>query len=295
MAKAAHCALCGSNVYVDEDGGCPNGHSPEFLSNFYEVPDAGAPAAPEPTPVPEAPASSFTPPPVPPIPTAAPPSGTVGTGAPSVPAPPSNIPGGPIPMAPPKKKSKTGLIIAIVAIVLLCCIGSAAAVLIGGVSLFDQAADELSSSITITDGGNAGVPTTTADGTVRVELQWNKPVDLDLEIWTGDGNEAITSAGMENFDSFDGTDSGEYIDFKQLSDVNLSTGTYVVSVYFADSDGSIPECEVRLIVTASDGTVTERTGTVYWEVGNDQWHAFSINAETGNIVDINEYIEIETE
>lgn len=39
MAKAAYCALCGANVYVNDDGTCPQGHGPENLSNYYEAPD----------------------------------------------------------------------------------------------------------------------------------------------------------------------------------------------------------------------------------------------------------------
>ncbi len=39
MAKAAYCAACGANVYVTDDGTCPQGHAPENLSNFYEAPD----------------------------------------------------------------------------------------------------------------------------------------------------------------------------------------------------------------------------------------------------------------
>lgn len=39
MAKAAHCAVCGANVYVNDDGTCPQGHGAESLSNFYEAPD----------------------------------------------------------------------------------------------------------------------------------------------------------------------------------------------------------------------------------------------------------------
>ncbi|MDA3937623.1 MAG: hypothetical protein PF636_12380, partial [Actinomycetota bacterium] len=76
--------------------------------------------------------------------------------------------------APPKKKSKTGLIIGIIAVVLLCCIGSAVAMVVGGVSFFENAVDEIST----TDIGEPGVPGISED-TVRVELQWDEPVDMD--------------------------------------------------------------------------------------------------------------------
>ncbi|MHB9002529.1 MAG: hypothetical protein ACYC6C_00500 [Coriobacteriia bacterium] len=39
MAKAAYCAMCGSNVYLNDDGVCPQGHPAEQLTNHYEVPD----------------------------------------------------------------------------------------------------------------------------------------------------------------------------------------------------------------------------------------------------------------
>ncbi|MRR11015.1 hypothetical protein EG835_00660 [bacterium] len=39
MSKAAYCAACGANVYLNDDGLCPQGHAPENLSNFYDAPD----------------------------------------------------------------------------------------------------------------------------------------------------------------------------------------------------------------------------------------------------------------
>jgi len=39
MAKAAWCAACNANVYVTDDGTCPQGHGPENLSNFYDAPE----------------------------------------------------------------------------------------------------------------------------------------------------------------------------------------------------------------------------------------------------------------
>lgn len=190
--------------------------------------------------------------------------------------------------AAPAKKSKKGLIIGIIVVVLLCCLGSGIALVAGGVSLFEDAVDEISTS----EGGAAIVPGTTS-GTVRVEMQWDEPVDMDLEIWDGSGEEALTSAGMENNDSFNGLEAGEYIDFKNLSGADLSSGRYVVSAYFAEGSGDIPSANVTLIVTKADGSTTERTGVVYWEVGMDQWHAFEIDAQTGEITDIDEFIDIE--
>lgn len=39
MAKAAYCAMCGSNVYLNDEGVCPQGHPADQLTNHYEVPD----------------------------------------------------------------------------------------------------------------------------------------------------------------------------------------------------------------------------------------------------------------
>ncbi|MDA3935889.1 MAG: hypothetical protein PF636_03360, partial [Actinomycetota bacterium] len=112
-------------------------------------------------------------------------------------------------------------------------------------------------------------------------------------IWNASGDEALTSAGMENYDSFDGLDSSEYIDFKNYADLDLSQGDFIVSVYFADGDDQIPSANVTLIVTKPDGSTEQRSGVVYWEIGMDQWHAFSINAETGEITDMDTYIDVE--
>jgi hypothetical protein len=49
MTTAAYCELCGSNVYVRDDGTCPAGHGAEHLTDHYEVgggPGAGAGATP---------------------------------------------------------------------------------------------------------------------------------------------------------------------------------------------------------------------------------------------------------
>ena len=48
MAQAAYCSQCKANVYVTEDGRCPNGHGPESLSGHYDVPEAPAVDAPAP-------------------------------------------------------------------------------------------------------------------------------------------------------------------------------------------------------------------------------------------------------
>ncbi len=129
------------------------------------------------------------------------------------------------------------------------------------------------------------------DGVVQVALVWDEPVDLDLEVWDKDGVSPITAASIENgVDVFDGTEGAEYVDF--TDEAELSSGTYVVSVYFAEEAGDIGSAEVQLIITDSDGDVSEYEGTALWEEGKDQWHAFEIDGATGEYSEIDEYIEI---
>jgi hypothetical protein len=99
MPQAAYCAQCGENVYVTDEGKCPNGHGPEHLSGYYDAPE---PARPDRGPVED--------------------------------AAPSAVPGTPAPTAT-KGGSKLPLILAIVAIVLLlcCCVS-----VVVGTWVFDQ-------------------------------------------------------------------------------------------------------------------------------------------------------------
>ncbi len=133
-----------------------------------------------------------------------------------------------------------------------------------------------------------------AEGATQVVLSWDEPVDMDLEIWDPTGEGALTSAGLTNEDVFDGTEGSEYFDFVDHGETgDFSQGEYVVSVYFAEETDEIAEADILLTVTQPDGTVLTREGTVYWEVGRDQWHAFRVDAATGAIEDMDEFIETE--
>lgn len=59
MAKAGHCAVCGTTVYLTETGACSNGHGPENISGVYDTDPGTAPATP--TTVAEAPAPAEAP------------------------------------------------------------------------------------------------------------------------------------------------------------------------------------------------------------------------------------------
>lgn len=133
------------------------------------------------------------------------------------------------------------------------------------------------------------------EGTVQVALSWDEPVDVDLEVWDEDGQEAVTSAGLVTDDVKDGEDGDEYVDFVEYDEQDLSAGDYVISVYFAEDEGEIESTNVKLIVTKADGTTDVRTRKLLWEKGKDQWHAFSIDARTGDIEDIDQLVETVTE
>jgi hypothetical protein len=141
------------------------------------------------------------------------------------------------------------------------------------------------------DGGSS------SDGDVRVELAWDDEVDMDLEIWDNQGENALFAAS-----SYAGTDvtdgSGtEFFEFKQYGDEDFGSGKYVVSVFYAGQpeDGDIPSVPVTLTITKPDGSTETRSGTVFWEAGQDQWHAFRIDAATGAVEDIDELVEITVE
>jgi len=102
MAKAAHCAQCGANVYVGADGRCPKGHGPESLSNYYDVPDAAA----------ATPAVS--------VPGAAEASATAPTATRPI--------GAPVPATPQKKSNALVIVLVILGLLVVCGVGSCCAV-----------------------------------------------------------------------------------------------------------------------------------------------------------------------
>lgn len=111
MARAGYCSACGNYVFLRPDGGCGNGHGPEYVSNPYDVPDA-APVAAQP------------------VYQQAPPQPAYQQPAPAYAAQPAYTAAA----APPKKK-RTGLVVAIVVIVLLllCCCGAGIALALGAI------------------------------------------------------------------------------------------------------------------------------------------------------------------
>lgn len=52
MPKAGYCSECERHVFLTEEGGCPDGHGPESISDEYDAP----PPVPGPPPAPDDPA-----------------------------------------------------------------------------------------------------------------------------------------------------------------------------------------------------------------------------------------------
>ncbi len=119
MAQAAYCSQCKANVYVTDDGRCPNGHGPESLSDFYEVSDAEAP------PTSQSPGSA---------PEAATPDYAAPTPAEAAISEATS----------PTRKSKLPWIIGMVVLLLVLC---GVVTCVGAGALLNSATDELSSTI----------------------------------------------------------------------------------------------------------------------------------------------------
>jgi hypothetical protein len=152
-------------------------------------------------------------------------------------------------------------------------------------------------------GAAPSAPAAAPANPVKVSLSWDKPVDMDLEIWTADGTRLINRAFPgENWPATNcGQDvktggTPEYFTFVKVGETDFSKGEYVVSIYFAGrDDASISEALATVTVTKADGSTEVRTRKIQWEQGQDQWHGFKIDAATGRIIeDLDKFITIQT-
>jgi len=137
---------------------------------------------------------------------------------------------------------------------------------------------------------------TAAGGEVAVGLAWNEPVDCDLEIWDSSGKDLeLRAFNLYGNDVTNGSDGMEYFLFSNSSDGAYGSGSYVVSVYYAgQNESGIEELDVYLRIITADGRQLRRQKRIFWESGKDQWHAFRIDATSGLITDIDEFIAIQT-
>lgn len=145
------------------------------------------------------------------------------------------------------------------------------------------------------DDGTSGGGGTSGSGVAKVTLSWDEPVDMDLEIWDNAGENAMFAASSYGGEDVQDGSADEFFEFKQYGEEDFSAGKYVVSVFYAGrpDDSNVDSVGVTLTVEMPDGSTDVRSGTVFWETGQDQWHAFRIDAATGAIEDIDQLVEIE--
>jgi hypothetical protein len=209
-------------------------------------------------------------------------------------SPPSYAPPSGYTPQPAQPKNRKGVIaIAIVAVLLLCCCGTVAA----GWYVFSDLLNDVEVSpgtSTTTPGAvihsETGGPTG-ATTPVSVWLSWSEPVDMDLEIWDASGDSQLNSAySLSGSDIGNGADGDEYFEFKRYGEYDdYSSGEYVVSVYFASFLADQDEARVTVTVQAADGSTETWEKTVLWDPGMDQWHAFRIDAVSGQTVEIDQF------
>ena len=147
-------------------------------------------------------------------------------------------------------------------------------------------------------GGDDESPDTSSGepGAVKVTLSWDAPVDMDLEIWDSQGQNLLFRVFDKiGSDCSDGS-ADEYFIFQKYGAEDYTAGKYVVSVFFFTDDStttSLTSADITLTVTKADGTVETIPKTIYREEGRNQWHAFRIDAATGAMETIDDYLEIE--
>jgi len=188
-----------------------------------------------------------------------------------VPVPPPVYEGsfGPAATPVPTKKSKKGLIIALIIAVLLLCICGVA---VGAFVLFGDWFEDTSET-----------------GVVTARLEWDVNADLDLEIWDASGENQLNNASsLIGEDVSSGLDGYEYFEFKDYGSEDYSTGEYMLSVYFWDSE-VVDSAEARLTIQDKSGDTAIYTKTIMWEPGFDQWHAVRVNATTGDITVVDSF------
>lgn len=137
---------------------------------------------------------------------------------------------------------------------------------------------------------SAAAPTTA--GVVKVTLTWDKPVDMDMEIWDGEGrNYLFDGSKYCGEDVKTGGGAGEFFEFKQYGTENFAAGKYVVSIFFAARGSESHDRSTAVVtLTKPDGSSVTRQRIVDYTPGQDQWHVFQVDAATGAMTDIDKMI-----
>ena len=213
-------------------------------------------------------------------------------GEPPPPPPPPD--GGiyaPQPVPVPQRQGSTSTVVIVVVVVglILCCCISAFGLLWSGVLGDAMDLGELT-NVAEPDAAvyeQVSGPTGGSE-TVAVWMSWDDDTDVDLELWDSSGNAFLgNSAAFGGDDVTSGGAGDEYFEFVDHgSDGDFGSGSFVVSTYFVD--GSADETDVTVTVQSADGSVETYTRTVQYLPPYDQWHAFRIDAATGDteVVDV---------
>ena len=201
---------------------------------------------------------------------------------------PVSVPGGSAGGTKGSNKKMIIIVLVVVSILLCCCVTAAGGLLFlrGDFASWTTSEDEPAEMSTVTG------PAQQATGAVLVWLEWDEPVDLDLEIWDASGDEYLTNASFLIGDDMQTGGSGyEYFEFKDYGTEDYSAGEYVVSVYFAGFDSTDRPAEARLTIQTPSGQLATYSRTVLWDPAYDQWHVVRVEPGTGRVTEIDRFAE----
>ncbi len=116
-------------------------------------------------------------------------------------------------------------------------------------------------------------------GDMAAVLQWEGDFDLDLEIWSAELDFLGTSFDLgDSPDKVTGGGGGEWFVFREHRTHDFSSGSFVVSPYFAGpatDEGVI----ATLITIFPDGSQQVLEQTLYYQPPYDQWFAVLIDID----------------
>ena len=145
-------------------------------------------------------------------------------------------------------------------------------------------------------GCSAGVVGTSgSDESVQVSLTWSEAVDLDLEVWNSIGSTCLVRAYAVACDDIqDGTRGSEMLAFASYEQLDLSSGTFTVSVLFAGAPESVRDATATVTVSTSDGESQMFSRRLNWGSVDSQWHVCRVNVTEGIVREIDRMVRVES-
>lgn len=110
-------------------------------------------------------------------------------------------------------------------------------------------------------------------GPIKVTMNWNETIDIDLTV---NGNKGYESGGSADVRTGPGSES-------------FTLPTAGVTKIGARNNSTGGDANVTYTIEIPGMTTLTRQGTVYKEMAKDDWTAFSIDGATGVVTDINIY------